>query len=151
MTVVDLRRAEPADSELCYAVHKLAMRAYVEAIWGWDEAVQRDFHDRGFDPEGGRVIVVDGADAGYVDIDYRADEVYLGRIELLPDYQGRGVGTTVLRRVLREAGDLPVTLDVLVVNPRARALYERLGFREIGRHGDDNIKIRMSCPAVNRG
>jgi RimJ/RimL family protein N-acetyltransferase len=36
-----------------------------------------------------------------------------------------------------------VVLDVLTVNHRARALYQRLGMTEVARHGDNNIKITM--------
>jgi RimJ/RimL family protein N-acetyltransferase len=34
-------------------------------------------------------------------------------------------------------------LDVLAVNHRARALYERLGLREVAQHGEGGIKVRM--------
>lgn len=40
----------------------------------------------------------------------------------------------------------PVTLDVLAVNQQAHALYRRLGFHDVTRHGENNIKIRMSSP-----
>ncbi|GGH35210.1 Ribosomal protein S18 acetylase RimI [Cribrihabitans marinus] len=49
--------------------------------------------------------------------------------------RGRGVGTALLEAVIAEARarDLAeVQLDVIDVNPRARALYERVGFRAIG-------------------
>ncbi len=48
----------------------------------------------------------------------------------LPEYQRRGVGSAVIKDVNREATEqeLPVTLGVLKVNPRAQALYEKLGF-----------------------
>jgi ribosomal protein S18 acetylase RimI-like enzyme len=121
------------------------MRGYVEAIWGWDEAVQRAYHDRGFDPAHTRVITIDGHDVGVLIVEYGPAEIYLGRIELHPAYQGRGIGTGLIQRLLREAATRhqALTLDVLTVNPRAHRLYQRLGFREVGRHGDDNVKIRM--------
>jgi len=49
--------------------------------------------------------------------------------------QGMGVGTALLNAVAQEAanrGLAQVQLDVIDVNPRARALYERVGFRAIG-------------------
>ena len=49
--------------------------------------------------------------------------------------RGRGVGTALLGAVIDEArarGLDEVQLDVIDVNPRARALYERVGFRPIG-------------------
>ncbi|MBX6766350.1 MAG: GNAT family N-acetyltransferase [Actinomadura rubrobrunea] len=57
----------------------------------------------------------------------------------------RDLGARLIGDLLDEAErrGVPVVLDVLVVNRRAYALYERLGFREVGRHGDGDIKIRM--------
>ena len=48
--------------------------------------------------------------------------------------RGQGVGTALLEAVADEAaarGLNEVQLDVIDTNPRARALYERVGFREI--------------------
>jgi ribosomal protein S18 acetylase RimI-like enzyme len=140
-----LRPATPADGELCYRLHRAAMRGYVEAVWGWDEAVQRDLHDRRFDPGRTQIVTVDGRDAGMLVVEHRPTEVYLGRIELHPDHQGRGVGSRLIRRLLHDAAarGQPLALEVLPVNTRAHRLYLRLGFREVGRHGPENIKIRM--------
>jgi ribosomal protein S18 acetylase RimI-like enzyme len=40
-------------------------------------------------------------------------------------------------------GGQDLVLDVLTVNHRAYALYQRLGLQEVARHGDGNIKITM--------
>ncbi|GLH99103.1 GNAT family N-acetyltransferase [Phytohabitans aurantiacus] len=137
-----LRPATAVDLDLCFDLHAAAMRSYVAAVWGWDDGVQRDFHARGFDPARTRILTVDGRDLGVLIVEYRPDEIVLGRIELHPDAQGRGIGTALIRGVLAEgaASGRPVTLEVLTVNPRAQALYERLGFREVGRSG---VKVRM--------
>jgi hypothetical protein len=42
-------------------------------------------------------------------------------------------------------------LDVLVVHQRAKALYQRLGLHEVTRHGENNIKIRMSTKPPQPG
>ncbi|MEU9246424.1 hypothetical protein [Streptomyces sp. NPDC048385] len=42
-------------------------------------------------------------------------------------------------------------MDVLVVNQRANALYRRLGLHEVTRHGENNIKIRMSTKPPQPG
>ncbi len=47
------------------------------------------------------------------------------------DARGQGVGSTLLKAIITEAGRRgysEVRLDVIDSNPRARALYERLGF-----------------------
>ena len=145
MTVIALRQATAADGEFCFQLHKAAMGEYVTAIWGWDEQRQRDFHARGFAPGHWQIITVDGADAGILIVDYRPGEVYLARIEIHPDYQGHGIGTRLIGALIDEAAQRgqDLVLDVLTVNNRAQALYQRLGMKEVGRHGDSNIRITM--------
>jgi ribosomal protein S18 acetylase RimI-like enzyme len=153
MTAVALRPARPADSEFCYQLHKAAMGDYVAAIWGWDEQRQRDFHARGFAPGRWQIITANGADAGMLDVEYRRDEIYLGLIEILPDYQGRGIGSRLISALIDEAAQKgqDLVLEVLTVNHRAHALYQRLGLREVGRQGDGNIKIVMRSAGPRPG
>ena len=145
MTSVALRPATPADSEFCYQLHKAAMGGYVTAIWGWDEQAQRGFHARAFNPGRWQIITADGADIGMLDVEYRPGEIYLARIEVCPGHQGHGIGTRLISALIDEAGrkGQDLILDVLTVNQRAMALYQRLGMTEVARHGDGNIKITM--------
>jgi ribosomal protein S18 acetylase RimI-like enzyme len=119
------------DRAFLYALNEATMRLHAERIWGWDDAEQQDFFDRRFDPERWQVIQVDGRDAGVLIVDESPVEVYLAEIQLLPECQGRGVGTAIVRSLQSRAerSGKPVTLRVLHLNERARALYERLGFR----------------------
>jgi ribosomal protein S18 acetylase RimI-like enzyme len=145
MTAIELRPATGADGEFCYQLHKVAMGEYITAVWGWDEQVQRDFHARAFRPGQWQIITADGADAGMLHVEYRPGEIYLARIEIHPDYQGRGIGTRVIGALVDEAArkGQDLVLDVLTVNRRAHALYQRLGMTEATRHGPGNIKITM--------
>jgi ribosomal protein S18 acetylase RimI-like enzyme len=145
MTVVALRPAKSADSGFCFRLHKAAMGDYVAAIWGWDDRRQREFHDRAFAPGRWRIITANGTDVGMLDVEYRPGEIYLSRIEIDPGHQGRGIGTRLINMLLDEAGrrGQDLVLDVLAVNHRAYALYQRLGLQEVARHGDGDIKITM--------
>ena len=50
---------------------------------------------------------------------------------ILPEHQTQGIGTRLVQRLfVRHAGER-FELSVLKVNVRARALWERLGFRTI--------------------
>jgi ribosomal protein S18 acetylase RimI-like enzyme len=121
-------------------------RDHVTAIWGWDEELQRSYHARAFTPGQWQIITADGAPAGILDVEHRGTEIYLGRISIHPDYQGRGIGSQLIRDLLRKAREQSrdLILDVLVVNQRAHALYRRLGLHDVSLHGETNIKVRMS-------
>jgi len=107
----------------------------VEKTWGpWDDVQQRQFFDRGFVPRESRVIVVDGRDVGRLDISHAHLEIFLGLIELLPEAQGRGLGSAIIRDLQKEARTLhvPIRLQVIKANAEAHRLYLRLGFKVKG-------------------
>lgn len=55
-------------------------------------------------------------------------------IAVLPEFEGRGIGTSLLTRLLAEAGRRGATealLEVRADNPRAQRLYQRFGFEQI--------------------
>ena len=144
-SAIALRPATPADAEFCYQLHKAAMGDNITAIWGWDEQVQHAFHERAFNPHRWQIITAGQADIGMLDVDYRPGEIYLSRIEIHPGYQGHGIGTRIISALLDEAErkGQDLVLDVLTVNRRAQALYQRLGMTKVARHGDHNTKITM--------
>ncbi|MBD3011317.1 N-acetyltransferase [Streptomyces sp. 5-10] len=106
-----------------------------------------------FSPGQWQIITTEGADAGMLHVEHRPTEIYLARIELHPDHQGRGIGSQLIRSLLLQARQQgrDLALDVLVVNQRAQALYRRLGLHEVTRHGDNDIKIRMSTKPPQPG
>jgi ribosomal protein S18 acetylase RimI-like enzyme len=110
------------------------MGDYIAATWGWDEAWQLEHFRTSFRPEARSVIELQGDPIGFVDIVERKDCFYLENIEIAPLYQSRGIGARIIQKLIERARQklLPVKLQVLKVNPRARALYERLGFRCTG-------------------
>jgi ribosomal protein S18 acetylase RimI-like enzyme len=128
------RPATADDRNFLLELNRLAFRASVEPTWGWDEDVQTAYFDARFDPARRQIVQVGGVDVGEVAIEERASEIYLGRIALLPAWQGRGVGTSIVRSLLERAAasGRAVILEVLHTNPRAAALYEKLGFTRIG-------------------
>jgi ribosomal protein S18 acetylase RimI-like enzyme len=129
------RAVTRSDYELVYALGRAAFIEHVIATYGqWDEAWQRERFDTYFRPETTSIIVSDGRDVGQLAVEWDEDPVFLAVITLLPEARGRGIGTAVIRGVLERARELgkAVRLQVFVVNPDARRLYERLGFRETG-------------------
>ena len=126
-----LRAARRDDEEFLFALHRSAMRDYVEAAWGWDERWQRDHFAATYAPRRHAVIV-------RIDPGQRRD------IELVPEVRNQGIGTAVLRAVLMLAEQEGRAVELLVLkhNP-AQRLYARLGFRVIA---DDGARLAMRAP-----
>jgi ribosomal protein S18 acetylase RimI-like enzyme len=129
-----LRPATVEDFEFLYDLHKVTLREYVHATWGWDEAFQRDFFTKKFLEPPVSIVIVDEQDNGTVTIVSSASDECLAGIELHPRVQRRGIGAAVVRDVVERARarGVPATLRVLKVNVGARRLYQRLGFVVVG-------------------
>jgi ribosomal protein S18 acetylase RimI-like enzyme len=106
------------------------MREVIEKTWGWDEPWQRTDFDRRFSEYVVSIIEREGRPAGALWLESKPDSIYIVELQVLPEYQGRGIGTAVVRHLIDEASrnGIPVTLSVVAANPRAKLLYERLGF-----------------------
>jgi len=129
------RPATASDTAFAREVHHGAYRDVVVAQYGaWDDAAQdrffeNDWRDAKFD-----IILSDDMPCGYAAVEYRADDVHVRELVIHPKWQGQGIGTVFLTQVMESAGQkgLPVRLGTQHRN-RALKLYQRLGFREIGR------------------
>lgn len=127
-----LRRARLADRELIEEIHLAALGPIALVGYGWPkERLRRQFRDE-VDLAHCSVLLFDGRDAGYISILDRGAWWYIDAFAILPNFQRRGVGSAALRHVLDGAGVHPVRLSVLHTN-RARGLYLRHGFTEVGR------------------
>lgn len=74
--------------------------------------------------------------AGFAIMRYAADEAHLDLLAVVPERRGHGVGRRLvewLEKPALVAGITTVELEVRAGNRGARAFYERLGYREVGR------------------
>lgn len=83
--------------------------------------------------QGGALLaVVDGEVAGCVLYYPQDEQMYLGRLSVLPAYRQHGVGHALVAAVEHKAhlaGYNCVSLSVRVALPQNRAFFERLGYR----------------------
>lgn len=78
-------------------------------------------------------------------------ELVMDGIAVAPGHRGAGIGTMLLREiaaVAAEAGCRRIRLDVIDVNPRARALYERHGFAAVRTERTPYLRDLMGFGAV---
>lgn len=134
-----LSPATADDRDFIVEVNRLAMGPYLEATFGWDEAAQSAYFDESFDASGGEVIQVDDVEVGELLVDVRSDELVVVRLALLPRWQGRRIGSAIVRALIERARVLetPLVLQVFKSNPRAAQLYASLGFVRIGESETD--------------
>ncbi|HEU0296255.1 MAG TPA: GNAT family N-acetyltransferase [Anaerolineales bacterium] len=126
---VRFRPGTENDADFLYALHAATMKEYVDKTWGWDDAFQEAVFRKNYVPAEIQVITFAEKDMGMLSLEERLEDVFLRAIEIHPEYQGQGIGTAIIKKIIAE-GALkmkPVFLHVLKVNP-AKRLYERLGF-----------------------
>ena len=129
-----LRQATAEDFPRCLGIRNGAMREYIEQIRGWDEGYEERRFRGNFQPDKTRVILSDDRVIGFLGVREEGDAMYVAQFYLVPEYQGQGIGTALMREVLAEGR--PVVLKVTKLNTGARRLYERLGFRVKSEVGD---------------
>ena len=135
------RQACKSDYQWLYELKVAAMGGYIKQIFGWNAAVQKEFFDSDFRPNDITVITFDGLDAGMFELVKNTEGYFLKRIEILPSFQSKGVGSSIIREVLSRAAFKRenVYLMVFKINP-AQKLYKRLGF-EITKETETHYKM----------
>ena len=96
----------------------------------WQFNLQRQQYDENYPQIEYNVILVDEHPAGRIWISRDEEQIRLLDIALLGEFQNRGVGTVLLRRLIDEATEANKALRhmVFVLNTEAKRFYERLGF-----------------------
>ena len=84
------------------------------------------------------VIEADGERVSRLRVVWTGDQIEIAGIQVLPDYQNRGIGTAVITGLIHEGTvkGLPTLLEVEKDNLHARRLHLRLGFEQQGETHD---------------
>jgi GNAT superfamily N-acetyltransferase len=101
-----------------------------ETFVRWQFDLQRREYDARFPDARYQVILIDGEPAGRIWVGEDDEQIRLLDIALLPQFQRRGAGTLLLKRLMKEAANAGKLLRhmVFVLNNEAHRFYERLGF-----------------------
>lgn len=88
-----------------------------------------------------------GGERGFGYVDDRTPELGMA---VLPEYRGRGIGTSLLSRLIESAAGVyeSISLSVAIGNPAMR-LYRRAGFEAVGGDGNSIImRMRLNAAEV---
>ena len=101
-----------------------------EAFLKWQFEMQRREYDARFPDAEYNVLFINEQRAGRIWVGRDEEEIRLLDIALLPEFQKRGAGTILLKRLIDEAvaSEKPLRHMVFVLNDNAHRFYERLGF-----------------------
>ena len=101
-----------------------------EVFVRWQFDLQRREYDARFPEARYELILIDDQPAGRIWVGEDDEQIRLLDITLLPQFQRRGAGTLLLKRLMKEAASRGKLLRhmVFVLNNDAQRFYERLGF-----------------------
>lgn len=129
-----LRDSNENDIEFILNLRRKTIKPYVEAIWGWDETFQtKDFLEN-FQPELNKIVTYGGHDIGVLERYESEFVVNISEIHIEPAYQGKGIGSSILKTVIEQAREMnkTVKLGAFKKNHGAIKLYEQLGLHQTG-------------------
>lgn len=141
---VALRRATINDLEFLFRVQRDAMKPITGTLHSEKdrdtEADLAEYTER-FDPEKVEVIQFEGRDVGRLRVVRSPESIYVGGVQILPEFQGRGIGTALFGELIEESkrSGLVITLEVHDVNTSASDFYKKLGFIEGEKKGNQTI------------
>ncbi|MNJ59646.1 ribosomal-protein-alanine N-acetyltransferase [compost metagenome] len=144
---MNLRPATDSDQAALFDLHRAVFHGHIEKIWGWDERWQLSNFAAEFARAATSVIETNGQIIGYVQILVEEDRIYLQNIAVSREFQGKGMGSHILKELQLDASarKVPLQLGVFRTNTLAQRLYERLGFC---RTGETGTHIEMSWTAT---
>ena len=136
-----LRRATADDLEFLFDVSTRAMEHVDKALnplKNFDRDEEFAKYKEKFVPEEIEIISYDGEDVGRLRVVRSGDSIYIGGIQIPPEHQGKGIGTSLFADLIKESEEtkLSITLEVHDVNQNALEFYKDLGFQSVGHEGN---------------
>jgi len=143
------RQAQADDVTFLEGIFLTSMREAITAARGyWEPEKEGAQFRRQLELDGTEVIQSAGSDVGFVSVRRGPDAIVVNTICVAEEHRSRGLGGEIMRQLMAEAATAGDSIEVFVLkaNPRARALYARLGFsdaEQLPHH------FRMTWPAAS--
>ena len=128
------------DRTFVYQTKKDSIQKYVESIWGWNEEYQIKSFEKDFALLNNFKLIYFSDEAiGFLETYENDNLINITEIHINPDFQGKGIGSKIINKILYEAKgkNRKVTVGCFKQNNGAVKLYLKLGFimtEETGTH-----------------
>ena len=130
-----MRQYTDYDYNFVYEVKKNAYKKYVELCWGeWNEQDQQKYFDNFINQvkDNAYIIQLENEDIGFYNGEVLESGNYeVGNICIIPEYQGRGIGSRILKDIIDRYSNTDIEIQFFKQNPVGN-LYKRLGFEKSG-------------------
>ena len=114
----------------------------------WNEDIQRQYFSDFIDKSKQNIKIItikDKAIGFYQDKNLKNGDYEIVNICIIPEYQGKGIGTQILKDKITEHADQNIKIQYFKQNPVGK-LYERLGFKS---NGETKTHFQMIKPNSN--
>lgn len=131
---INRRPATAEDTELALKIHHAAYHDVIVRQFGnFDEKEQDQYFAKSWNPETFEIIESEKDSAGYCSIERAPDYIFAHELVIKPEFQGKGIGSQLLKEIIAEANtrNVPIKLQVLKEN-KAQDLYKKFGFTQTG-------------------
>ncbi len=145
-----LRDASTEDRALVKQINDVCYRTVVVDQFGlWDSSLQNRFFEKKWNPCRYQMVEYAGQAVGVLSVKKGESDWFLSEIQILPDYQNAGIGTSIVKDLLAEADQSSVTVKLQVLKKnRSVSLYERLGFVHSGESETHRLMERPPNKAI---
>lgn len=131
-----IRSVQAADYDWLLDLHHTVYRELIIDEFGyWDDDEELGLFLQAWETKNIEVIMQKDEAVGMFIVLLQQDYLWLDEIQISPQYQNQGIGSTIIARLIVRARKLnvPLRLRVLHANKGARRLYLKLGFRPVSR------------------
>ena len=131
---ITLRLSTKDDFDFLFNVTTIAMkntRLLLASKYYASEEERLEYFKQSFKPSQNQIIIYNNIEVGRLRVEKLLDHFHIGTLEILPEYQSKGIGSAIINLVIEDAQmiNYPVYLEVHKVNIRAYQLYQKLGFK----------------------
>ena len=143
-----LRAVAPADTCWLVSLKEAALRPDLERLGVWDPLRSRHRLLVELAPASTWLVVLSGQPVGSIGLRSADGEQWLQHFFVLPEHQGRGLGSAVLGSLLGQRDDLRPLRLLALRGSRSLALYTRHGFSHERDHENGIDVVLVRSPAV---